>query len=83
MDANQLVYQLRSKMDWGTKLKLLHDFRCEGESKGYTKGWNECSSVLNKSKQIKNKLYEKEWENELEQLREFIYGGKDAVEHVK
>lgn len=86
MDVNQLIYQLRSKVDWHFKLTLLQKFRSEGESKGYTSGWNECLSTLTKSKQIKNILFENEFKKEYEQLEEYICmikSQKDVVKHIK
>jgi len=83
MDVNQLIFQIRSRMDWHTKLNLLKDFGSDKESKGYQNGWNDCLSTLNKAKQIKNKLYENEFKQELEKLEEFIYTTKEKKEAIK
>jgi hypothetical protein len=83
IDPNQLIYQLRSKMDWHTKLSLVQKFRSEGESKMYQRGWDDCLLTLNKAKQNKNKLYENEFKQELEKLEEFIYTTKEKKEAIK
>lgn len=83
MDVNKLAYQLRSKADWRFKLALLQQAILEREAKAFANGWNECSSTLSKSRQIMNKLFEEDFKNELEQLRDYVCSIKNKKEIVR